>query len=97
MEEELQVVHLVSLIIGIKVIVSIIQVIVSMIKVIVAMMKVIVAMILISFAQFMRDLREATVELLMQGLAMEEVRADGHLMIKMKDKMSMIFPISNVC
>ena len=35
-------------------------------------------MILIIFAQFMRDLREATIELLMQGLAMEEVIADGH-------------------
>ena len=35
-------------------------------------------MILIIFAQFMRDLREATMELLMQGLAMEEVIADGH-------------------
>ena len=35
-------------------------------------------MVLIIFAQFMRDLREATMELLMQGLAMEEVIADGH-------------------
>ena len=39
-------------------------------------------MVLIIFAQFMRDLREATIELLMQGLAMElpleEVIADGH-------------------
>ena len=42
----------------------------------------------------MRDLREATMELLMQGLAMEEVMADGHYD---GDKMLMIFSIAKVC
>ena len=45
-------------------------------------------MILIIFAQFMRDLREATIELLMQGLSIEEVVLV--IMTMMKDTTLMI-------
>ena len=47
---------------------------------------------MIKFAQFMRDLREATMELLMQGLSIEEVVLV--IMTKMKDTMLMIFLIT---